>query len=114
MATKAEILEQLKRGEGILAKAGDHEQIFIIRGHDIDGASVVREWAKLRTRRIILGEKPLNDMEQVKDALHVAAQMETDRFITMQPSAEPLLYRCSTCFANKDFCARLDCPGIPF
>lgn len=112
MATKAEILAQLELGEGCLGRAADIEQLFILRGHDPDAAALVREWARRRARRIVADEKPSEDLEQIRDALQVARQMEIDN-LPMSDVVQPPS-RCMTCLENKDFCTRDDCPGIPF
>jgi GGDEF domain-containing protein len=114
MATKREILEQLQRGEGCLGRAGDYEQLFILRGHDPDAAALVREWARRRALRIIADEKPAEDLEQVRDALVIAKQIEIDQLVAVAPPGSYVPPKCGTCFEDKDFCTRDDCPGVPF
>lgn len=45
MATKREVLEQLTRGIGPLAKIGDDEEIFILRARDMIADETIEWWA---------------------------------------------------------------------
>ena len=69
MATKREVLEQLVRGEGCLAKAKDDEPVFVLVGHDALAAETVERWA-LRARAMGVNN------DKVQGAQAVAEEMQ--------------------------------------
>jgi hypothetical protein len=55
------------------------EPMFTLLGRDPNAPSAVRKWARERAKLITQGEKPDSDMAKVREAMDVAAAMETYR-----------------------------------
>ena len=72
MATKFWELENLKRGEGCLAKAAIDEPIFVLRGQDKLAPALVRAWAALAREH---GCSP----DKTNEAVMLACSMEAWR-----------------------------------
>jgi hypothetical protein len=55
------------------------EPYFLVRAKDVQAPALVRAWAKERRLMIERGEKPLDDLEAVREALQCVTDMETWR-----------------------------------
>jgi len=55
------------------------EPYFLVRAKDLQAPDLVRAWARERRLRVGRGECPLEDLEQVREALQCATDMEAWR-----------------------------------
>lgn len=55
------------------AKALPDEPTFTLLARDPDFAEIVELWASKRTKAVRCGERPLNDMDMVNEALNCAS-----------------------------------------
>jgi hypothetical protein len=53
------------------------EPLFVLLGRDVHAARLVRQWADTRAIEIGRGLRPVEDLEQVKEAIECADAMQS-------------------------------------